>query len=84
MIFSATFMASGIAQIPLQLFWKMEKLSMALVLARIRQIGLLVAVIYRWYKGVDFTSGSSVSIVAFMLIIASVVLSATAQRRHVQ
>lgn len=45
MLFSASFMAAGIQQLPLQIFWKMEKVSIALVLARITQIIVLVIVV---------------------------------------
>jgi len=54
MVFSATFMAAGIIQLPLQLFWKMEQLSIGLVLARISQIITLVAIVYRAYPQIQF------------------------------
>ena len=46
MMFSALFMVAGIVQLPLQLFWKMEHVSIALVLARISQIIVLLLVTY--------------------------------------
>lgn len=46
MVFSALFMVAGIIQLPLQLFWKMEQVSIALVLARISQIVVLLIVFY--------------------------------------
>jgi 1,4-dihydroxy-2-naphthoate octaprenyltransferase len=41
MLFSASFMTAGILQIPLQLFWKMEQVSIALICARVGQLALL-------------------------------------------
>lgn len=38
MLFSAGFMIAGIIQLPIQLFWKMEHVSIALILARISQL----------------------------------------------
>lgn len=46
MIFSALFMIAGILQLPLQLFWKMEHVSIGLILARVSQILFLAAVTY--------------------------------------
>jgi len=41
MMFSAWFMTAGILQLPLQIFWKMEQLSVWLILARIAQLSVL-------------------------------------------
>jgi len=41
MLFSASFLAAGIQQIPLQLYWKMEKITVALTISRIVQIAVL-------------------------------------------
>jgi len=68
MVFSATFMAAGIIQLPLQLFWKMEQLSIGLVAARISQIIALVTIVYRAYPQVQF-DGSSGSKFAFIGVI---------------
>jgi hypothetical protein len=47
MLFSASFMTAGILQTPLQLFRKMEQVSIGLILARVSQLLALVAVVYR-------------------------------------
>jgi len=54
MLFSASFMAAGIQQIPLQLFWKMQKLTIALSLSRIAQIIVLFVVIFYLYPKMVF------------------------------
>ena len=79
MIFSASAMYAGIQQLPLQLFWKMEQLSITLITARIFQIAILVPVVYLFYKHVDFTHVTNTSIVAFCLILFSVVGSGIGQ-----
>jgi hypothetical protein len=56
MIFSASFMAAGILQLPLQLFWRMKDLSVGLILARVSQIILLIITIFVLLPSVDFTS----------------------------
>ncbi len=78
MLFSASFMAAGILQLPLQLFWGMKHVSIALSLARIIQIVVLVAIVYL-YKNPDFSVASSYSINAFLLMIGSVLASAAMQ-----
>jgi O-antigen/teichoic acid export membrane protein len=78
MIFSATFMAAGIIQLPLQLFWNMKQLSVALVRARISQIIALVAIVYRAYPHMIF-DGSPTSKIAFLAIMATVMISAITQ-----
>lgn len=78
MVFSATFMAAWIIQLPLQLFWKMEQLSIGLVLARISQIAALVAIVYRAYPQIQF-DGSQSSKIAFVLVIGTVLISALTQ-----
>lgn len=82
MIFSATFMAAGIIQLPLQLFWKMEQLSIGLVLARISQIIALMAIVYRAYPQIQF-DGSQTSKFAFIAVIATVLISAITQFMYV-
>ena len=42
MVFSAMFIGTNMLQLPLQLFWKMEQVSIALVLARVAQLIVLV------------------------------------------
>jgi len=78
MIFSATFMAAGIIQLPLQLFWNMKQLSIGLVLARISQIIALVAVVYRAYPYIQF-DGSPTSKIAFLSVMGTVLISAITQ-----
>ncbi len=75
MIFSASFMAAGILQLPLQLFWRMKDLSVGLILARISQIIILIITIFILFPSVDFTSWDPKSIIAFCLILLSVVVS---------
>lgn len=82
MLFSASFMSAGIVQIPIQIFWKMEQLSIGLILARIFQITLLVCVVYVFYTGIDF-NGDIPQTLAFNLIIWSVVLSGAVQMIYV-
>lgn len=79
MIFSASFMFAGIQQLPLQLFWKMEQLSISLITARLSQIVILVPVVYLFFKHVDFTNITNTSILAFCLILFSVVASGIGQ-----
>lgn len=83
MLFSASFMAAGILQLPLQLFRGMKHVSIALSLARIIQIVVLVAIVYL-YKNPDFSVASSYSINAFLLMIGSVLASAAMQWRYVR
>jgi len=79
MIFSASFMFAGIQQLPLQIFWKMKQLSMTLITARISQLIILVPVVYFFFKKVDFATTSNVSLLAFCLVIFSVVASGLGQ-----
>lgn len=81
MLFSASFMSAGIVQIPLQLYWKMEHLSIGLILARIAQLSLLVFVIYIGFTQVDFSSWQGT--LPFNLILVSVLLSGLVQWLYV-
>ncbi|MBU0626937.1 hypothetical protein KKG31_00780 [Patescibacteria group bacterium] len=72
MVFSASFMFAGIQQLPLQIFWKMKQLSFTLITARLTQLLILIPVVYIFFKKVEF-NGSTVSIVAFCLVLLSVV-----------
>jgi hypothetical protein len=74
MIFSASFMFAGVQQLPLQIFWRMDQLSWTLITARLSQIAILVPVVYIFFRHMNF-NGSTVSIVAFCLIMFSVVAS---------
>ncbi|MEI7919245.1 MAG: hypothetical protein WCH65_03425 [bacterium] len=49
-------MFAGIQQLPLQIFWKMEKLSITLITARLSQLVILLPVVYLLFKHVDFMS----------------------------
>jgi hypothetical protein len=46
-LFSAIFMASSMIQLPLQLFWQMRKVTIALTIARVAQLAVLVGLL-RW------------------------------------
>ena len=72
MIFSASVMFAGIQQLPLQLFWRMEQLSITLITARIFQILILVPVLYIFYKNPDFSQTTTLTIIVFCLILFSV------------
>lgn len=74
MIFSASFMFAWIQQLPLQIFWRMDKLSWSLITARLFQIAVLVPVVFFIFKNMTF-NGSTVSIIAFCCIMFSVVAS---------
>jgi len=75
MLFSATFMLAGIVQLPLQIYWKMEQVSIALILARVVQILSLLFIVFYLYKNVNFSIVSTSSLTAFILILISVLLS---------
>ena len=74
MIFSASFMFAGIQQLPLQIFWRMDQLSISLIVARLSQIIILIPVVFLFFKHMEF-NGTSLSIFAFCMIIFSVVAS---------
>ena len=82
LIFSASFMFAGIQQLPLQIFWRMDQLSWSLITARLSQIAILVPVVYLFFKHMEF-NGSTVSIVAFCLIMFSVVASSIGQNLEI-
>lgn len=83
MIFSASFMAAGILQLPLQLYWKMKDLSIGLILARVSQIIILIFTLFILIPKADFTSWNPKSILAFWLILFSVVASGITQLIYV-
>ncbi len=83
MIFSASFMAAWILQLPLQLFWRMKDLSIGLILARISQIIILIITLFVLLPNVDFTSWDPKSITAFWLVLLSVVASWITQLLYV-
>lgn len=84
MLFSASFMSAGILQIPLQLFWKMEQLSIGLILARIAQLSLLWLGVYVFFYQVDFSNINHPQIYPFLLILCSVLLSGIVQAVYVR
>jgi hypothetical protein len=51
MLFSAVFMTASMVQLPLQLFWQMKKVTIALTLARIAQLVVLVVLLYGFVPG---------------------------------
>lgn len=82
MIFSASFVASGISQLPFQLYRQMHHVTIGIVLARISQLWLLLLTIYVLFPvgSVDFNDyPTSSSLTAFLLIVVSVIASALVQ-----
>jgi len=77
-MFSASFMVAGILQLPLQLFWKMEQVSLALVGARVVQIVFLALLIYRWRPFSSFDVGH-LPLRIFLCVMFSVLLSGVFQ-----
>ncbi len=71
-------MFAGIQQLPLQIFWRMDKLSRSLIVARLSQIAILVPVVFFVFKDMTF-DGTTVSIIAFCCIMFSVVASSLGQ-----
>jgi len=76
-------MAAGILQLPLQLFWRMKDLSVGLILARVSQIIILVFTLFVLLPNVNFTNWEPKSIIAFGLILLSVVASGITQLLYV-
>lgn len=78
MLFSALFMVAGIIQLPLQLFRKMQHVSIALILARVSQVLFLIIVLYSWLWSFDLTTGEF-PMTLFLLILWSVLVSSLTQ-----
>ena len=78
MLYSASNMFVGIQQLPLQLFWKMNRLSRSLIVARLSQLAVLLPTVYLIFRNVSFESEeiSTTAIIAFCCVIFSVVASA--------
>ena len=78
MLYSASNMFVGIQQLPLQLFWKMNRLSWSLIVARLSQLAVLLPTVYLIFRNVSFESEeiSTTAIIAFCCVIFSVVASA--------
>jgi O-antigen/teichoic acid export membrane protein len=81
MLFSASFMTAGILQLPLQLFWKMEQVSIGLIIARVVQLTILALTVYILFPGQTFTHTGPIS--PFLMIIFSVLASGIAQGCYV-
>ncbi len=82
MFFSASFVASGITQLPFQLYRKMHHVTIAMILARTTQLAVLVLTILVRFPGasVSFSENpDSSALWAFWLILFSVVCSALMQ-----
>ena len=81
MLYSASNMFVGIQQLPLQLFWKMNRLSRSLIVARLSQLAVLLPTVYLIFRGVVFTDSNwyeivnTTTILAFCCVIFSVVAS---------
>jgi len=85
MLFSASFLAAGIQQIPLQLYWKMEKITVALTISRIVQIAVLAVWVYFIWPNVTFDSNhpNNTTIMAFAFVMGTVLLSGIVQNIYV-
>lgn len=83
MLYSASNMFVGIQQLPLQLFWKMNRLSRSLIIARISQLVVLIPAVYFFFQGILFDdlehAITPTMILAFCAVIFSVVASALGQ-----
>ena len=77
MLYSASNMFVGIQQLPLQLFWKMNRLSWSLIVARLSQLAVLLPTVYLIFKWVSFESEAvnPTTVLAFCCVIFSVVAS---------
>lgn len=77
MLYSASNMFVWIQQLPLQLFWKMNRLSWSLIIARLSQLLVLLPTVFWLFKDIDFSNEATtpVMILAFCIVIFSVVAS---------
>ena len=85
MLYSASNMFVGIQQLPLQLFWKMNRLSRSLIVARLSQLAVLLPTVYLIFRGVNFDGEviNTTTILAFCCVIFSVVASSIWQNLDV-
>lgn len=85
MLYSASNMFVWIQQLPLQLFWKMNRLSWSLIIARFSQLAVLLPAVYLIFKNIDFSSTTTTPsmIVAFCLVVFSVVASSIWQNLEI-
>ena len=82
MLYSASNMFVGIQQLPLQLFWRMDKLSWSLIIARFSQLAVLIPTVYLLFKEVDFEAdgpASRIMVAAFCMVVFSVTASSIGQ-----
>lgn len=82
MCYSASNMYAWIQQLPLQIFWKMKRLTWSLIIARLSQLIVLLPVVFYFFSNVDFQNPSEntpVMILAFCLVTFSVVASSLGQ-----
>jgi O-antigen/teichoic acid export membrane protein len=82
MLFSATFMLAGIVQLPLQLFWKMEQVSIGLTVARIAQLAIMCLVLWLYPNPWFDVHGGW--LIPFVLIISTVLVSGLGQMLYVR
>lgn len=83
MCYSASNMFAGIQQLPLQIFWKMKRLTRSLIIARLSQLLVLLPVVFIFFREVNFITPGETSdtilTITFCLIIFSVVASSIGQ-----
>lgn len=78
MCYSASNMYAGIQQLPLQIFWKMKRLTWSLIIARFSQLFVLLPVVFIFFSNIDFQEAgweTPIMILAFCLVVFSVVAS---------
>lgn len=78
MLYSASNMFVWIQQLPLQLFWKMNRLSRSLIIARFSQLAVLLPTVYLIFRWVNFENdwpATPTMIFAFCMVVFSVVAS---------
>jgi len=85
MLYSASNMFVWIQQLPLQLFWKMNRLSWSLIVARLSQLAVLLPTVYLIFKWVsfDWDVENTTTVLAFCCVIFSVVASSIWQNLDV-
>jgi len=85
MMYSASNMFVWIQQLPLQLFWKMNRLSRSLIVARLSQLAVLLPTVYLIFRNVSFENEviTTATILAFCCVIFSVVASSIWQNLDV-
>ena len=85
MMYSASNMFVWIQQLPLQLFWKMNRLSWSLIVARLSQLAVLLPTVYLIFRNISFENEviTTTTILAFCCVIFSVVASSIWQNLDV-